>query len=166
MNLATVAIPYPLTYESPQHMPRRTVRCRKTSPEELQTDLTDARGLGIGNISEAPTGNIPARIHELRMVEDIEEFTPKLEYLGLGDRDRLLEPEVGVVEAGTVEESAVRCPESSTIRARTRIESATGRGERVLVEVGVGLCARSAAGIHYVNRSDQIRHICGWTACQ
>ena len=61
--------------------------------------------------------DIPARIHELRMVENIEEFTPNLEHLGLGDWDRLLKPEIGVVEAGAVEESPIRGAEGATIRA-------------------------------------------------
>lgn len=86
------------------------------SPDELRTDLPDARVAGVRDISEASAADIPARIHELRVVENIEEFTPNLKQLGFGDRDRLLKPEIGVVEAGAMEESPIRGPETSAIR--------------------------------------------------
>ena len=86
------------------------------SPDKLRTDLADARITGIGDIPETSAGEIPARIRELRVVENIEEFTPNLKHLGFGDRDRLLKPEIGVVEAGAMEESPIRGPETSAIR--------------------------------------------------
>ena len=87
------------------------------SPNKLRTYLTDAWITGIGDISKASAADIPARIRELRMVENIEEFSPNLEHLGFGDRDRLLKPEIGVVEAGAMEESPVRRSETSAISA-------------------------------------------------
>ena len=87
------------------------------SPDKLRTDLANARITGVGDISEACAADIPARIHELRVVENIEEFSPNLEQLGFCDRDRLLNPEIGIVEARAVEESPVRRPETSAISA-------------------------------------------------
>lgn len=133
------------------------------SPDELRTDLPDARVAGVGDISEASAADIPARIHELRMVENIEEFTPNLEHLGLGDWDRLLKPEIGVVEAGAVEESPIRGAEGATIRAwGGPNEIAVGRDKCALVKI----CerARGIARVADVNRSHEIRHIGGGTA--
>jgi len=87
------------------------------SPDKLRTDLANARIVSIGDISEASVADVPARIHELRMVEYVEEFTPNLERLVFPDLDSLGYAEIGVVEAWTVEEAAVRRSECSAVRA-------------------------------------------------
>jgi hypothetical protein len=79
--------------------------------------LANARIVSIGDISEASVADVPARIHELRMVEYVEEFTPNLERLVFPDLDSLGYAEIGVVEAWTVEEAAVRRSECSAVRA-------------------------------------------------
>ena len=62
------------------------------SPDELRTDLPDARIASVGNISEASAADIPARIHELRVIEYVEEFASNLEIFCFCDRDDLLQP--------------------------------------------------------------------------
>jgi hypothetical protein len=133
------------------------------SPDELRTDLPDARVASIGDVSETSAADIPARIRELRVVENIEEFTPNLEHLGFGDRDRLLKPEIGVVEAGAMEESPISGAEGATVRAwGGPSEKAVGRDKCALVKI----CerARGIARVAGVNRSHEIRHIGGRTA--
>ena len=64
------------------------------SPDELCTNLPDARVTSTGDVPEARAVDIPARIRELRLVENVEDFAPNLERFGFGDRDRLLQPEI------------------------------------------------------------------------
>src|SRR5882672_9712190 len=45
------------------------------SPDELRTDLSNARIVGIRDVAEAAAADVPARIYELRMVEYVEEFS-------------------------------------------------------------------------------------------
>ena len=49
------------------------------SPDELRTDLTNARIAGTRDIAEVLVADVSARIVKLRMVEDIEEFASNLE---------------------------------------------------------------------------------------
>ena len=84
-------------------------------PNELRTELSDARITGPGNISETRAADIPTRILELRVVEDVEEFSANLEIHRFLHRNDLGYSEVGVVEARTVEESAIGCAEKSAV---------------------------------------------------
>ena len=59
-------------------------------PVELRADLADARIARIADDSEVRIGDVAARVLELRVVEDVEEFTPNLERLRFRDRDYLL----------------------------------------------------------------------------
>ena len=59
-------------------------------PDELRAQLPNAHGTGTGDVSEAPTANVTARVRELRVVEYVKEFTPNLERLGFRDWDYLL----------------------------------------------------------------------------
>ena len=61
-------------------------------PDKLRAQLPDAHGTGTGDVSEAVTANVTARVRELRVVEYVEEFTPNLERLRFRDRDQLLKP--------------------------------------------------------------------------
>jgi cell division ATPase FtsA len=54
--------------------------------------LPDAHGTGTGDVSEAVTANVAARVIELRVVEYVEELTPDLERLRFRDWDYLLDP--------------------------------------------------------------------------
>ena len=60
-------------------------------PDELRAELPDPHGTGTGDVSEAVTANVTARVRELRVVEYVEEFTPNLEGLRFRDRDDLLD---------------------------------------------------------------------------
>ena len=110
------------------------------SPDELPADLPDAHGTGTGDVSKGVTGYVAARIIELRVVEDVEEFSPKLEGLGFRDREGLLYPKIGVVDAGAMEEPPIGRAKRSTVRtwcARNRIESAGSRRECACIKVSV-----------------------------
>jgi hypothetical protein len=84
-------------------------------PNELRADLPDAWVASVGNLPKVRTADVPARIHELRMVEYVEEFTPDLERHGFRDRDDLRYSQIGIVETRAMEESAVRRAEASAI---------------------------------------------------
>ena len=45
------------------------------SPDKFRAELADTRIVGIRDISEAGAADVAARIHELRVVENIEEFS-------------------------------------------------------------------------------------------
>jgi hypothetical protein len=81
-------------------------------PEELGTDLPDARIAGARDHSEAATVDVAAWILELRVIENVEEFDPNLEGHVFGYGGSLHEPKISIVEARAVEEPAVRGPES------------------------------------------------------
>ena len=49
------------------------------SPDEFRTDLPNARIARTRDDTEVVTTDVPARIVKLRVVEDVEEFTPNLE---------------------------------------------------------------------------------------
>lgn len=85
-------------------------------PDKLRAELADTRIVGIRDISEAGAAYVAARIHELRVVENIEEFTANLDRHVLPDRNDLRYSEIGVVEARAMEESAIGRPEKSAIR--------------------------------------------------
>jgi hypothetical protein len=56
-------------------------------PDELRTELPNAHGTCTGDVSEAATADVTGRVTELRVVENVEEFTPNFERLGFRDRD-------------------------------------------------------------------------------
>ena len=85
-------------------------------PDELRAELPDAWITRICDISEAAAADVAARIRELRVVENIEEFGANLERHGFLNRNDLRYSETRVVEARTMEESTIRCPETSAIR--------------------------------------------------
>ena len=86
------------------------------SPNELRAELPDARVTSVGNLPKARTADIATRIHELRVVEYVEEFTTDLEGHRLPDGNDLRDPQIGVVETRAMEESAVGRAEASAIR--------------------------------------------------
>ena len=130
-------------------------------PNELGTDLTDARGTGASDVAEIRIADIPARIVELSVIENVEEFTPKLESHCFSDGDSLHQTDISIVEARTMEKPAVSRPETSALAGQNiPNKSARGCGERALVEVSVG---GAAARILDVDRPYKIRHIRGGT---
>src|SRR5262245_33645132 len=79
------------------------------SPVELGADLAFAtRKPGAGHDTEQIAVEITVRIVELRVVENIENFSPNLKGHGFFDDGPLRDAEVRVVQTGTVEELAVR----------------------------------------------------------
>lgn len=134
-----------------------------TSPDKFCTDLADTGRLRIRDVTEAAVADVPARIHELRMVEYVEEFAANLDRHGLPDGKDFRNSEVRIVEPRAMEEPAVRCTESSAVGAGSGpSEIAVSRDEGVLVEICVG--SRGRARVVGVNWSHQIRHIGGGTA--
>jgi hypothetical protein len=87
------------------------------SPNELRTHLADARIAGICDIAEAAAADVPARIHELRVVENVEEFAANLERHGFPNGNDLRYPEIRVIETRAMKEPPVRGPETSAIRS-------------------------------------------------
>src|SRR5215469_10095068 len=85
-------------------------------PDKFRTDLYNARIAGIGDVSEAAAADVPVRIHELRMVKYVEEFTANLQGFCFSYRDSLCYSEIGVVDSRAMKEPAVRRSETSTIR--------------------------------------------------
>ena len=85
------------------------------SPDELPAELPDARIAGIRDVAEASVTDIPTRIQELCVVENVEELRSNLEVHGLGDGNHLAYAQIGVVESRPVKESPVRCAERPTV---------------------------------------------------
>ena len=84
-------------------------------PNELRTKLPNTRRPRIRYISEVAAADVSARVCELRMVENVEEFGANLEIHRFLHGNDLGYSEVGVVEARTVEESAIGCAEKSAV---------------------------------------------------
>jgi hypothetical protein len=87
------------------------------SPDEFRTDLPNARRTRTRNITEVRAANVPAGIVKLRVIEDVEEFTPNLEMHCFIEWNHLRYAQIGIVESRAVKESPVRCPERSAVRA-------------------------------------------------
>ena len=85
-------------------------------PNKFRANLPNAWIASVGNLPKARTADIAVRINELRVVEYVEEFAADLERLGFRDRNDLRYSQIGVVETGAVEESAVRGAKTSAIR--------------------------------------------------
>ncbi len=83
-------------------------------PVELCADLANAR---VARARDYPKStavvDVAARVIELRVVENVEEFDTNIKRNRFPDLRPLQEPKIGVVEARTMEESAVRSTESS-----------------------------------------------------
>src|SRR5579859_5920845 len=79
--------------------------------DDLQRHLHDTGIVSTGYITKATLTGIvdqPIRIHELRMVEDIEGFGPKLQFDVLGNVGALQQSHVVIVDARAGERSAHR----------------------------------------------------------
>lgn len=132
------------------------------SPDEFRTDLPNARITGFGRLAEGPyqgtrngvrlvVADVPVHALELRVVKDIEEFAPNLESLCLRDRNSLCQTDIEIVDARTMKESAVRCPECPAIgicRGIAGIQS-----KRAQIKVGEGTRVPRVVN---VNRPDKI----------
>jgi len=82
-----------------------------TSEPQLQSHLHDARISGSCYITKAILSGIveiPGRVIELRMIEDVESFRAELEFVGVLDLGILQQREIEVVDAGSDKEPAHR----------------------------------------------------------
>ena len=84
-----------------------TARRVLSLPDELRTDLPDAWSASVRDVAKGIAGDVPARIQELCVVEDVEEFPSNFESLPFSDGDRLRHAQVGVIHARAVEESPI-----------------------------------------------------------
>jgi hypothetical protein len=83
-------------------------------PVEFRADLTNAGRLRVGDDSEVRgAGDVPARIHKLRVVEDVEEFDTQIKGQILFYLCPLQEPKIGVVESRAVEKPTIGSAECS-----------------------------------------------------
>jgi len=131
------------------------------SPNELRAELTDARVTRAGDLSKVRATDVAIRIHELRVVEYVEEFSTDLERHGFPDGDDLRYSQISVVETRAMEESAVRCAEASAISTEQspRNQSAGSWCERSRVKIRP--CTGRRTRILDVDRSDDIGHVGG-----
>lgn len=98
------------------------------------------------------------------MVEYVEEFRADFESFRLRYRDSLRDAQIGVIDSRTMEEPSIRRSEAAAI--------GTGQNSTHQVADRCGKCAlvkiceraRRIARVVDVNRSHNIRHICGGTA--
>lgn len=142
------------------------------SPDELRAELPDARIAGAVDDSEdsGSTADIPARILELRVVENVEEFSPNLEGHRFSDGGPLHKPEIGIVESRAMEEPAVGRPKRS--ESAVIVEPTAGRRTSIRVrlrerrpdEVAPCPCRGWTTGSRLTwvvgpDISDEVRHI-------
>jgi hypothetical protein len=93
----------------------RPNRCTRISPDELCTDLTNARIAGTRDVTEVAAADASARVVKLRVIEDIEEFTSDLEMHCFIEGNDLRYSQIGVVDSRAVKESPVCRPERSAV---------------------------------------------------
>jgi hypothetical protein len=149
---------------------------RRRLPEKFRAHLADARITGIGDDSEVPAADVPSRILELRVVEDVEKFDAEIESVVLLNYGPLRYAKIGVVESRAVEEASVgrpKSPENAVLNERAcgyytwvRIcrRGRLWRDEetsRVIGGRAIGICVTRIQG-H--DLADEIRHIRGRTA--
>ena len=150
-----------------------------SSPVELRADLPNTRIARIGDDSKSRiAADVPARIHKLRVVEDVEKFETDIESEILLNCGPLQYAEIGIVESRAVKEAPVGRPKSSEsavlnecacgwhtwvrIRGRGRL----WRDEETSRVVGgraIGICVTR---IQRHDLANEIRHIRGRTAGQ
>jgi hypothetical protein len=129
-------------------------------PVELRANLPDSRIAGPGDDSKVPAADVSARIIELGVVENIEEFAPNLEGHRFSDGGPLRQPEIGIAETRAMKEPPVGRPEGS--------ESCVN-SERAWQEEASGRVGGRATGIRLAriqghDLPDEVRHIRGRTA--
>ena len=129
-------------------------------PVKLRADLTNAGIARVGDDSEARTGDVPARIRKLRVVEDVKKLQADIESVILLNYGPLQYAEIGVVESRAVEEAPVGGAKSAQIGVN---------GECVGQEVTSRTVGSRAtwirlARIHRHDLADEIRHIRGRTS--
>ena len=67
--------------------------------------MSNPRIAGVADNAEGSIADIPTRIHELRVVEDVEELKTHIEGEIVLDLRVLQYAEIGVDQAGTIEEA-------------------------------------------------------------
>jgi len=85
-------------------------------PDEFRTDLPNARVARTRDVTKSFAANVAAGVGELRVIEDVEEFTPNLEVHSFIDWNHLGYAQIGIVDAGAVKKPPVGRPERSAVR--------------------------------------------------
>src|SRR5689334_4358131 len=119
------------------------------SPVELGAELTDAGRAGIGDNAEVAAAEITVRIHELRVIEDVEELGSNLDAHRFGDSSNLLQPQIRVQKAWSMEELTVCCTKLAWLL----------RDKCIRKEIRVGAIWSRVVGILNMDRPHQIRCI-------
>src|SRR5580693_3358013 len=138
----------------------RFLHLRQRLPVELGAELSDARIASLRNDAEARTGDVATGILELSMVEDVEEFDADIKGIVLFDEGALQETEVGVVEAGPMDEAPVGCAE----RSEVGVDGEGGREEVASRAVRRRATRIRIARIHLDHRADLVWHVGGRAA--
>ena len=94
--------------------------CSKTLPLRHQTNFALICPMrGSRALVTLPklfvAANVSGWVVKLRVIEDVEEFTPNLEMHCFIDWNHLRYAQIGIVDSRTVEESTVRRPERSAV---------------------------------------------------
>src|SRR5580698_8229528 len=126
-------------------------------PVELGADLSDTRIASLRHDSETRTGDVAARVLELSVVEDVEELDADIKGIVLFDEGALQETEVGVVEAGPVDEAPIGCAKG----AQVGVDREGGREEVASRSVRRRATRVRIARIHLYDWADLIRHVGG-----
>src|SRR5882762_618336 len=127
-------------------------------PVKFHTELPDTGIPRASHHAECAVSKIPIRVHELGVIEDVEEFGSDFERHSLSDHRPLHQAEVGVVKSWTVEELAVRVAElperagSKCVRQEESVRAVGSRLSGILVNdvsdaVGHVSVPRSEEGI-------------------
>jgi len=123
-------------------------------PVKFHTELPDTGIPRASHHAECAVSKIPIRVHELGVIEDVEEFGSHFERHSLSDHRPLHQAEVGVVKSWTVEELAVRVAElpewagSKCVRQEESVRAVGSRLSRILddnISDPVGYVGISAA---------------------
>ena len=137
---------------------------RQRSPNKFGAELPNTRVACFPDNSKvtATAIDIPARVEELSVIKDVEEFATELESPRLRDLNPFGHAYIEIVDTWAVEEPAVGRPECSKrgVRGeclRQKIASGPRRCRTILIHF---------ARIHDLHRADKIRHVCGGTSGQ
>src|SRR5215470_4124836 len=116
----------------------------KMSPDQLRSQLVDARRPSAQDLSELWGGYIHLRVHELRMVECIERLQPELKAQPLRNRKVLEQRQIEIIDARRAQDVATRGARD----ARRRL------CERGFVEPRVNRARDAAVGV-----ADKVRAV-------
>ena len=130
------------------------------SPDKFGAELPDARVTRVRDNSKVAV-DIPTRVYELRMIEDVEEFTTELESSRFRDLNPLGHAYVEIIDARAMEKSPVgrsECSKRGVMGECLRQEIASGSGAGSCRIKGRAILIHFA-WIYDVHRADKIWHV-------